>query len=118
MAIIPTIIISPLTLHCYVTQMRSVNNYSRYSSWSTPVVVNLSDITVTAPPAPTVEPQEQFPTYAYSLIGVSLLILLAVLAVVMYLCISYVRKHYFVNMVSINFDVNAYSIIIVVAYSL
>ena len=83
--------------------MRSVNNYSLYSNWSSPVALNLSAITVTAPPTPprpqTDSPPEGFPTYAYALIGVVLLILLAVLVVMTYLCISYVRKHCCVDMV-------------------
>ena len=80
--------------------MRSVNNYSLYSNWSSPVTVNLSDIMVTLPPIPP-QPQEQFPTYAYALIGVVLLILLAVLIVMSYLCVSNVRKHYCIDMVRI-----------------
>ena len=90
--------------------MRSVNNFSRYSNWSSPAVVNLSDIMVivTTRPVPP-QPQEQFPTYAYAVIAVAVLLFLAVLIVVMYLCISKVRKHYFVDIVrmeiALKFDV-------------
>ena len=81
--------------------MRSVNNFSRYSNWSSPAIVNLSDVIVivtTRWPVPP-QPREQFPTYAYAVIAVAVLLFLAVLMVVMYLCISKVRKHYFIDIV-------------------
>ena len=85
--------------------MRSINNYNLHSNWSSPAVVNLSDISVivtTLSVPPQDQAQEQFPTYAYALIGVVLLILLAVLIVTTYLCVSNVRKHgYCVDMIEI-----------------
>ena len=82
--------------------MRSVNNYSLYSNWSSPAILNLSDISVVhvvitlpAPPSP----QKQFPVYAYPVIAVAILLLLAVLIVMTYLCVSNVRKHCCVDIV-------------------
>lgn len=98
--------------------MRSVNNFSRYSNWSSPAVVNLSVITVivTTPRPVPPQPREQFPTYAYAVIAVAVLLFLAVLMVVMHLCISKVRKHYFVDIVrmeiALKFDVCGRLIII------
>ena len=91
--------------------MRSVNNYSRYSNWSSPAVVNLSDVTVivTTLPVPP-QPQEAFPSYAYAVIAVAALLLLAVLIVATFLCISSVRKHYFVDMVRLRLKIAALTI--------
>ena len=102
--------------------MRSRNNYNLFSEWSTPVVINLDNITVvrTEPttmtsPATSLE-QEQLPGYAYALIVVVTMVLVVVLTLLACLCIVYVRNNYYVDMVSLHVTAYSSSVLVVDTY--
>ena len=105
---------------CYVylnVQMRSKNNFVLNSEWSDAIVIDLLNVTVesnTTFEPPDVTERVQLPPYVFAVIAVAIVILLAILIVLACSCIAYVRKHFFISIVSFaiacqHFFVHAFS---------
>ena len=82
--------------------MRSKNNYNLYSDWSTPIVVDLENITVDRPTFVLTEMDfvRPLPGYAIGVIAIVMLLFLGVVMLSVALCCVCVRKNYCIHIVS------------------
>lgn len=88
----------------FPVQLRSGNSYSLYNNWSSPIIINLDNVTVTEPTfIPPSEEEQQFPLpiYAYVLIAVAMLLIIVASFLLVCVCIVYVRRNYCIDIVSL-----------------